>query len=1114
MVKQLKFAILFLLFISFSFSYVYYDYWAEHDDTGAFLTNGKTWFKTDLSSSSSLTLYVYYGGSTDKSNGDNVFEFFDDFDGTTLDTNKWTSSGSITISSSKATIGTGESRIMSLNSYGQNYALKLYARASSPGSTSNYAYWGWGDSTNPGAAPFHLYDSQDPYNAYSYVTGNEYNDLSYDFSQWASWEIVRDGNSSVKFYRNNNLDATHTNQVNSGTRYPGINGGNTGAQVDWVFVRKYNPAATISITYGSEETGSWNINGMTYTKRRQITITSDTDLTAYQVALDNSYFTDNKMAITDDPGQPLIELIKLSPNENETWNPINFKIQITNNYTFDVCNLTINGTVYEMSKINGTVCEKSISLDQGTYIYNFSGNATYNPDGSSNDFFLGNYNVTKESEPINISKNSPNDNEKFQPIYFEIELRSNSTFISCNLNFSGTIYNMTKVNDTLCNYSLSGLTLGSYNYFFYGEAKDNPTNNTFNYTTGTYILNMIRDDLTITKNSPTTTDTVSSFYFEIEAPNTYNLTDTYVYIDGSPYSMTCSENICSKSVSVSSGSFSYYFEGQAIWSGTGEVFNFSTPTYYKGTSSDYFEIYNNLSTTIENLTLRVYSPYLKENFGNKTQFFDVDGNDLPYCFDQLNGNCNETPSDYFIINITIPIQPSQSLRVLIGNEGSPSVLTNYTITTDELNITFYCNGRRVFNDFEGDNSEINSCWRVNSGSISPITVINHENVFLFNHNFIETNETPEEHATALLLYGSNIICPELVIFSNKTAYLNQTWFKKSSACDIKVMNSTSYFLYDFETDSWYLKPAAIYSSNQQYQEEIMFFSSGGGSGSGIISSIPELPYYLVCFERDGIYYIKSKLTSSAFHDVSAESNGSIIYHFNQTTDEFSVAINISNVTNILYKIDEIERCRWENQVNLLGIPKLNGPSNKILNFVIGIPLYLFILTISTIIPFVLMFLFVVNDIIKLLEPSQVALLSIMTGVASAFTNWQGERSTKMLIIFFVMASTYAILFYTIAGIQESNVAQLSQNIEDMRAKFENFDLLSLVLTLPTFLVNLFVFLLTLPLFVFDFLVEVTMEINPLFGSFLQSFKTAFVAGLYAYLALKAYEVVSNRFRTI
>jgi YD repeat-containing protein len=87
------------------------DYWIE-SITGTTPNQLATvWIKFDSIGTGATTFYMYYGKSdaTAYSNGDNTFIFFDDFPGTTINTNKWGSSipaggSSITVASSIAKV--------------------------------------------------------------------------------------------------------------------------------------------------------------------------------------------------------------------------------------------------------------------------------------------------------------------------------------------------------------------------------------------------------------------------------------------------------------------------------------------------------------------------------------------------------------------------------------------------------------------------------------------------------------------------------------------------------------------------------------------------------------------------------------------------------------------------------------------------------------------------------------------------------------------------------------------------------------------------------------------------------------------------------------------------
>lgn len=64
-------------------------YWIEEWDSAN--EKAKIWVKLDLKADSKETIYLYYGNpvATSLSDGDSVFELFDDFEGTSLDTSKW-----------------------------------------------------------------------------------------------------------------------------------------------------------------------------------------------------------------------------------------------------------------------------------------------------------------------------------------------------------------------------------------------------------------------------------------------------------------------------------------------------------------------------------------------------------------------------------------------------------------------------------------------------------------------------------------------------------------------------------------------------------------------------------------------------------------------------------------------------------------------------------------------------------------------------------------------------------------------------------------------------------------------------------------------------------------
>jgi hypothetical protein len=95
-----------LRFVNYSNNSNELDYWIESKSDGNW---ANVWLEINspINTSNQSLAWMYYGnpGASTKSNGKNTFVFFDDFD--SFDTNKWTATGSYSMSSSQLTITTG-----------------------------------------------------------------------------------------------------------------------------------------------------------------------------------------------------------------------------------------------------------------------------------------------------------------------------------------------------------------------------------------------------------------------------------------------------------------------------------------------------------------------------------------------------------------------------------------------------------------------------------------------------------------------------------------------------------------------------------------------------------------------------------------------------------------------------------------------------------------------------------------------------------------------------------------------------------------------------------------------------------------------------------------------
>ena len=124
------------------------DYWMEEKSDSDYAV---FWVevKDDLSSSSA-TIYIYYGKSdatyTDaQTHGENTFLFFDDFPGTSLDTDKWTDiSGDVSVSDSWVTyqdLDTGTvAKFRTSTTWQYNVAFRAKAQFLYTAGTTNFGF--------------------------------------------------------------------------------------------------------------------------------------------------------------------------------------------------------------------------------------------------------------------------------------------------------------------------------------------------------------------------------------------------------------------------------------------------------------------------------------------------------------------------------------------------------------------------------------------------------------------------------------------------------------------------------------------------------------------------------------------------------------------------------------------------------------------------------------------------------------------------------------------------------------------------------------------------------------------------------------------------------------
>lgn len=232
------------------------DYWIEEKTDG---DNATVWFEVrDNMTSSNVTIYLYYGkaGASSASNGEQTFLFFDDFPGSSLNGSKWGSNGAPSVAGGSVTIeGSGE-YIRTLGTYAADSAMR--ARASLTYTTQSRL--GFHDTTNPASAPLAMFQNDFPvaskYNARTYVSGDENDDIGTAYQGTRVWEVMRRDTTDVRFFIDDaQVGTTHTSEVPTGNMYFGGSVFTDGgvAVIDWILLREWILSPPQHDAWGAEE---------------------------------------------------------------------------------------------------------------------------------------------------------------------------------------------------------------------------------------------------------------------------------------------------------------------------------------------------------------------------------------------------------------------------------------------------------------------------------------------------------------------------------------------------------------------------------------------------------------------------------------------------------------------------------------------------------------------------------------------------------------------------------------------------------------------------------------------------------------------------------------------
>lgn len=375
---------------------------------------------------------------------------------------------------------------------------------------------------------------------------------------------------------------------------------------------------------------------------------------------------------------------------------------------------------------------------------------------------------------------------------------------------------------------------------------------------------------------------------------------------------------------------------------------------------------------------------------------------------------------------------------------------------------------------------------------------------------------------ANLFYGSppTAIKPKITYFPLQKAFPD---FYNTSDGTIYLKNNTPAYIYDTNLGCWFNALPLIVADNTTIQSNsnvvLISCQSGLPNSSAIVP--PVLPLFYSCAQSGPAenlqYTIQSLFSLPMNHSVSySGQNGSGTYAINNASLYYTV--NATQYPSINYTVNNYLLCQYANSSTLLGlaqIPLNNSMARAFMGF-----MFISSLASSAFIPFSAVFSIMVNDYYHFVPNTTMVLLVIMAGIVSALALWNGESTLKRMLIHISVAFSFIILISTQALVNlGSYTAKINARWEAIIAfamsglsiTSNPLSILAVLPQSPAFILNLLLLLLDAPFFVLNVL---TTLISSSLPAWVPTFTllNGVAVGLTAIILIKAYEVVTNKFR--
>jgi hypothetical protein len=392
------------------------------------------------------------------------------------------------------------------------------------------------------------------------------------------------------------------------------------------------------------------------------------------------------------------------------------------------------------------------------------------------------------------------------------------------------------------------------------------------------------------------------------------------------------------------------------------------------------------------------------------------------------------------------------------------------------------------------------------------------------------NYTPTETPySAYVFYGTYLITPIISYFPADTVQAN---YYNASTGVTYLLNNTGAYLIDGVTRTCYFVAPYIPPMNATIYTVTATLCTANEQNAYITN--PTIYLVQNCYVSGNTYFVDIQAIASRTFAVQTTDNASTVNNYAYTTSHLSVNYTIDNgatkLTNVSIISGNMSVCAYQQGSYIFFNQNTNSILGTSLNKIVGKIFILGFMVIGAAIPYSIIIAIALNDSFQVMSSTDIFLIFSFVAVISLVNSYFGARTLKALGIyvalgviilgnFLLRADTSTVNSWYCRGTIDAQTTtscqpMLLSSLNGLYALVTSVNIYNFLIQIPLFLINSFIFFLSLPALIADLLVNAAFTISPMLGNVLAPFQIVLTLGIYFWLLVKGFEIIHNQFREV